>query len=488
MPKWEYRLTVINNTDRDLELVSFDIPWGRKDNIPQSISAGGTGEFKAHAPAGTATGLEFYFTMRDKAPENQSHYGDFSVAVDIPYWKHANKGSIECHGILKQEGFEKTPDGAHDFATTTTISTSLFSNQNRMLGDSADSVDESCNLYDWDSLQNQKIVDPDETSIYDFVPDKNIMKARTLVGRTDSISVPRCLWEQINDRKCPDPYSKANYVKDYFTVAAYELRKNKTVPIAANQSYTKTIEISNRSTVRRETRQELLLENTIEAGGEGEGFSLRDTLRTQYQISQLDEYCEEDMKTVREEFNYDATDQDRDVVLWDLAEILALYRIDISGQIELVGVDDYYLESTQITYSKTDTTQDKLSNGDLQAENIDDPEEDEWTETCNGAEVLADMVTTIQGNATINGIHYRWMEWKSGTNRGMLFNPNNHVYKFRPNPHDDRQYSKQTVRWYTDMAKQFEHAGNAGHWTSNNWPNSVTNLHVNGINYTADVR
>lgn len=365
MPKWEYRLTVINNTDRDLELVSFSIPWGRKDNIPSSISAGGSGEFRAHAPAGTATGLEFYLTMRDKVQGNQKSYGDFSVAVDIPYWKHANKSSIECHGILTQTGFKEIPNGAHDFATTTSISTSLFSNQNSILDASADGIGESCNLYDWDSLQDQKIVDPDKTSIYDFVPDKNIMKARALVGRADSISVPQNLWEQINDRKCPDAYSKANYVKDYFTIVAYELRKNKTVPIAANQSYARNIEITNRSTVRRETRQELLLENTIETGGEGKGLSLKDTLRTQYQISRLDEYCEEDVKTVKEDFNYDAIDQDRDIVLWDLAEIVALYRVDISGRIELVGVDDYYLESTQVTYSRTDTSQAELDSEDL---------------------------------------------------------------------------------------------------------------------------
>lgn len=350
MPKWEYSLTVINNTDRELDLVSFNIPWGHKDNIPQSIAAGETGEFKAHAPAGTMTGLEFYFVMRDKAPDNQPHYGDFKVSVDIPYWKKANKSSIECHGILTQTGFEKIPDGAHDYAASTTISTSLLTDKNQILGDS---VADHCSLYDWEALQSQQTIDLNEKSIYDFVPSTNIIQQRRLVGRTNKISVPKELWGQIIDEKCPDSYSKASFVKEYFTVAAYEIRKNITLSIAANQSYKNTTEITNRSTVRRETRKELLIENTIEGGAKGGKFELKDTLKTQYQINELDEYCQESMKTMKEEFSYDASDQDRDVVVWDLAEILMLYRVDTRGKVELVGVDDYFLEATKTTYFKT---------------------------------------------------------------------------------------------------------------------------------------
>lgn len=125
--------------------------------------------------------------------------------------------------------------------------------------------------------------------------------------------------------------------------------------------------MSNLSTVRRETRQEFQIENTINGSGPGGKFSLSDTLRMQYQISRLDEYCDENMKSVREVFCYNAVEQDRDVVLWNLAEVLMLYRINRNNKIELVGMGEYYHKWYELSLDGSKTGN-KQRNADMARE------------------------------------------------------------------------------------------------------------------------
>ncbi len=503
MPRWTYKITVVNNLDRALELVSSSIPWGKREkDFPQTINAGEVGVFSVYSPAGTPSGIEFYFSMRDKVNvKGEAHYGSFSFSLDMPYWKHENKSSFECTGILTQNGFQKIPDGNHDFSTTVAISTSL----NEALPTQEDSVDNVtagygyCTLYDWDTVQKLEVIDPDEKTIDDYIPKKNISSKRKTVDRTDKISVPQKMWGQIIDKKFPDDYSKQNFVKDYFTVSVYEIRKNVTVSIAANQSYEKTLEVSNRSTVRRETREEFQIENTITASATGEKSSLSDTLRMQYQISHLNEYCDENMRSVREVFSYNAVEQDRNVVLWDLAEVLALYRIDKNNKIELVGVGDYFVTSTQKTYTCDDNVGNAadtgnmadaglLSTGSEDNFSMDDVAVQEMLE--DGYGTIASAAGVVQGSVTIDGTAFRWMEVRQGTNRGMLFNPGQHKYIFSPNPHDDGWYNSHQARWYSDMAGEFKRKGDAGHWNANDWNHGrpITNLRVHNITYTATKR
>lgn len=500
MPKWTYKILINNQLDRALELVSSSVPWGKcEKEFPKIINAGEVGKFSVYSPAGTPSGIEFYFTMRDKVNKaGEPSYGSFSFSVDVPYWKHGNKSSFECTGILTQTGFQKIPDGNHDFSTMATISTSLCENslsQEDLMEENVVLPDYSIG-YDWDSVQKLNVVDPDDKTIDDFVPENNIFSKRKMVNRTEKKSISKNLWKEIIDRKYPGDYSKQNFVKDYFTVSVYELRKNMTVSIAANQSYEKTLEVSNRSTVRRETRQEFQIENTINVSGPGGKFSLSDTLRMQYQISRLDEYCDESMKSVREVFCYNAVEQDRDVVLWDLAEVLMLYRINRNNKIELVGVGDYFVTSTQKTYVRDHAQRNAIDFGDAPGEELlcassennfclDDLAMQEMYEEGYGAPSSTPGV--VQGSITINGTNYRWMEVRQGTNRGMLFNPGQHRYVFSPNPHRDPWYNNHQQRWYADMAREFQRVGNANNWNSNNWNNGqpISNLRVNGISYTA---
>lgn len=122
MPKWTYYLTVVNELDRPLELISENLAWGRKErkegNFPRIIAPGTNAEYRVYSPSGTSTGIEFYLTFRDKVPAGEHSYGTVQVSVDMPYWKHANTSSCHTTGTLGQNGFTQVPHGAHDFSTS----------------------------------------------------------------------------------------------------------------------------------------------------------------------------------------------------------------------------------------------------------------------------------------------------------------------------------------------------------------------------------
>ncbi len=498
MPKWKYKISINNQLDRELELVTASVPWGKCEKaFPKIINTGEVGEFSVYSPAGVPSGIEFYFTMRDKvSKKGEPAYGSFSFSVDIPYWKHKNTSSFKCTGVLTKTGFQEIPDGNHDFSTVVTISTSLCENSQ-----SQDDLTEKnampsgyATCYDWDSVQKLEVVDPDDKSFDDFIPEKNIFSKRKMVNRTKKMSIPKNLWYQIIDMKYPDDYSKQNFVKDYFTVSVYEIRKNVTVSIAANQTYEKTLTVTNNSTVRRETRQEFQIENTVNVDKQGKDSTLSDTLKTQYQINKLDEYCDANMQSVNEVFCYNAVEQDRDVVLWNLVEILLMYRINKNNKIELVGVGDYFVMPTQKTYVRSHAQENAIDFSILPGEELlcassennfclDNLAMQEMYE--EGYGVPSRTSSSVQGSITINGTNYRWTEWKQGKNRGMLFNPGEHLYIFSPNPHSDPWYNKNQQKWYADMAREFQRAGNANNWNANNWNNGrpINNLRVHGISY-----
>ena len=312
-------------------------------------------------------------------------------------------------------------------------------------------------------------------SIDDAIPKKNILANRLPVGRTEKAPVPTAMWNQIKDKKYPSAYAKKNFLNGYFTVSAYEIRLNRHIPIPANSTYEQEVEITNTSTVRRETSTDFQIENTITGGATGEAFNLSNTLCIQYQMHSLNEYCDEAMKRVRETFNYSECDYDRTVVLWDLVKVVALYRVCKNDTIELVGIGDYYDCSAKKTYRT-----ENVSKASIKADN---------ELLCANSENIYHLVdddmslvmSSIQGDMHVHNQRCRWQEYLFGTNRGILINPGRHRYVFNPNPHEDRQYNKGQQRWYNQMAEQIEDAVNGLH----EWPPTIHNLNVNGTNYTA---
>lgn len=129
MPKWTYYLTVYNQLDRPLKLKTTNIAWGDKestsDNFPDTLEPGKSGDYFVYSTAGRSYGIEFYLTFNDVAPAGEIMYGTIQINVDMPYWKTANTSSCNTSGIIKVTGFQKVPDGAHDFATSITVFRSI---------------------------------------------------------------------------------------------------------------------------------------------------------------------------------------------------------------------------------------------------------------------------------------------------------------------------------------------------------------------------
>ncbi|MEI4617616.1 hypothetical protein [Bacillus cereus] len=94
----------------------------------------------------------------------------------------------------------------------------------------------------------------------------------------------------------------------------------------------------------------------------------------------------------------------------------------------------------------------------------------------------------ISGSITVNNTAYKWSETSWGNNRGLSFNPGQHVYQLSPNPHNDPWYNKNQVKFYDQVVNQVSIQGNSARWTANTWPNTISNITVNGITYTLSVR
>lgn len=92
----------------------------------------------------------------------------------------------------------------------------------------------------------------------------------------------------------------------------------------------------------------------------------------------------------------------------------------------------------------------------------------------------------ISGSVTINGQNYKWIETSWGKNRGMTFNPGQHVYQFAPNPHDDPWYNKNQQKFYNQAAAAIKTIGDKEKWTSTSWPSKI-NITVHGVDYTLNV-
>jgi hypothetical protein len=122
MPRWDFNLTVVNETDRSLELISRFIPWG-DITCPQTlIGKGKSATYNIYVLGGIAHGYEFTLDFQDVAPEGGEHYGTLTVYVDVPLSK-SNHSNTQTTGLLETSGWNGSlPKSGHDFARTLTVS------------------------------------------------------------------------------------------------------------------------------------------------------------------------------------------------------------------------------------------------------------------------------------------------------------------------------------------------------------------------------
>lgn len=346
MPDWTYSITIVNNTDRTLELISSSIPWGKKaKEFPDKIEPRQRGQFSVYSPAEKPTGIEFYFSLMDVVPDgNDTPYGLINFSLNMPYWRPGNSNALNCTGAFKQDGFVKIPNDAHNYAACATI----FSTASPSKDPSKET--EYHGMYEWDNFKDLAVFDPVNMKIEDLIPDDCVPLDRKTQARTNTLDIPKNMWDQINDKKYPDSSAKEKNVKNYFTAAAVEIRKNNTLTIPANQEYKNTVEVKNTSMVKQELSEDLWIENALNFSAAGNIASLPDVIKQAFGINDIRAYSSQTAETTNEELSFAAAGFNRNVVMCDVVKIVAIFRETLENKTELVGVGDYLVRSVQKVY------------------------------------------------------------------------------------------------------------------------------------------
>lgn len=210
----------------------------------------------------------------------------------------------------------------------------------------------------WSYIRMLPIIE--QKSVRSYLPGTNVYQNELLVARTSPVVLDKSLWGQVHDPKYSDGYAKSTQIQSYFSVCVYSLRRAGMISIAQDQSLEKNISIEHSSTLRQSVSQSMRLEVILEGSGFLEGGSVMGQLQSSFELTQEKEYVTEDRRTTTTDIRYDSTGCDRDVVLWDVAKVIVLYRKlkEASGSPaeQMVGLTDYYFETYQKTYMVKDET------------------------------------------------------------------------------------------------------------------------------------
>lgn len=190
----------------------------------------------------------------------------------------------------------------------------------------------------------------DNFIIEDILPENLTNNQEILIGKTKEIHIPKNQWSQIKDKQAQGDYAKKTFVDSYFTTSIYLLKRIKNLSLVGNKTYRETIDINHTSSFRNSQTTNLRIENTIEATGNADFGSLRDSLTVTYNIDRMEEYYTESRNSKTKEIYYESTPYTREIVFWDLIKIVALYRKDKKGNIELIAFNDFLVSSHEKTY------------------------------------------------------------------------------------------------------------------------------------------
>lgn len=203
----------------------------------------------------------------------------------------------------------------------------------------------------WNTISTL-MLQKDNFVVQDFLPELNSNTEEILIGRSELTPIDSKQWEQIKDPAAPGVYAKKTFVKSYFTVAIYMLKRVGNLSLAANKSYNQTIDISHSSSLRKSETSSLRIENTIEATGNAEFGSLREMLTTSYSIDKMEEYYTERRKATTQTVMYDSLPYAREVVFWDFVKIVAIYREDKKGNVKLLAYNDFLSGTYEKAYEE----------------------------------------------------------------------------------------------------------------------------------------
>ncbi len=201
----------------------------------------------------------------------------------------------------------------------------------------------------WDNIKSVKVINEDFIAA-NYLPVNNSCKNEVVIGRTEVMEIDKNQWSQINDKDISGDYAKKTFVKSYYSVALYLLKRVSSLSLSPNQSYRQTIDITHTSSYRTTENKSLRIENTLSGTANAEFGSLTETLTVSYGIEKMEEYFTEDRKTKTEEVMYDSIPNPRVIVFWDFVKVIALYRTDKKGNTKLLAYNDFYVDTYQKAY------------------------------------------------------------------------------------------------------------------------------------------
>lgn len=215
---------------------------------------------------------------------------------------------------------------------------------------------------DWANISDLPVTS--KFNVDEFIPKTNEISDEKALARFPVQSIARSNWGDIYDQGCPDGYAKATFVKNYFTVCVISIQRAGSVTIASGQSREVTMQVTHSSTLRKSTSKTRRIEAVLEGNTGGEkschpddqpsqskNGSLRASVTASYEVAESNEFTNEDSQATTTTIRYEAADYDRDAVMWDIVKTIAVYR-ERKGKITLVGVGDYLVTSSQMTYRR----------------------------------------------------------------------------------------------------------------------------------------
>ncbi|WP_087064305.1 hypothetical protein [Intestinibacillus massiliensis] len=213
---------------------------------------------------------------------------------------------------------------------------------------------------DWAKIERLPLAS--ETAIRSLLPEKNIFSNDILASRSEKLEIPRSQWNEIQDPKLPDAYAKQTAVDAYFSACVYVMRRSGMLSIAAQQSIDKTETILHTSSMRQSTTQTERLDTALDASKFTEGGSVMAHIGAAFELTTVTEYATEESRTSMVEIRYEQCENDRDVVFWDVAKVVVLYRVLKPGfetpLTSMVALGDFYHETYQKTYTYMDANHD----------------------------------------------------------------------------------------------------------------------------------
>ncbi len=360
---WKFSLLITNATDRDLEIGTSSVEWGRwcRDNInnraPCTVPAGRTVEaLGVRASSGTWTGYECHAQWRDVVPESETSYGAINLMVNVPFTS-SNSSSLTVGGSLKVDGWTPLPEKGSDFTRAITVRLGkrgkLVATVDEKIADSVEAeyatyltelAARNPDVRDWTAVRDQ-LTQVEHFDMVAYLPKRYSLSER-LLARSEPQPIEKDYWDGIYDPEHND-VSKEQNVAEYFAVALYSVGTDprRAIPLAAGQEKRVSAKVTFSSALKhvRTKSQSLDQSLSVKAGSPALGAEVAYNLNLQLGVvNVLEESSNTTTEhTVEDTFKAPAHD-DLVIVPWLFSTAVIIYRKNKkTGNYGLVAVSEW---------------------------------------------------------------------------------------------------------------------------------------------------